>query len=43
MKIQLTLDSDLNYRVEQLQTRPLIFSPQIDWADFAEPNIISAY
>jgi hypothetical protein len=41
MKIQ--MDSDMNYEVAQENANPLILHPQIDWASFSAPNIISQF
>lgn len=35
--------SDLSYRVYNRGASPLLFEPEVDWATFAEPNIIHSY
>jgi hypothetical protein len=39
----ITLDSKMNFHVSPEDATPLIFSPQIDWASFSDPNIIQAF
>ncbi len=41
--IQIAVDGDMRYRVQTPDAEPLIFEPDLDWATFAEPNIIHAY
>ncbi len=41
--IQMTLDSDLHYRVLTAGAMPLVFEPDVDWEIFTDPNIIHAY
>ncbi len=41
--IELTVDGDMRYHVRTPGAAPLIFEPDLDWAAFAEPNIIHAY
>ena len=33
----------LNHDVRTEGAEPLVFEPQIDWAEFSEPSIIHAY
>ena len=33
----------LEHEVRSEGADPLVFEPQIDWAEFSEPNIIHAY
>jgi hypothetical protein len=42
-KMRLVVDSDLNYRIEQGGSSPLVFEPDIDWSQFKDPNIIDGY
>jgi hypothetical protein len=37
------LDSNMNFRISPEDAEPLIFSPQVDWASFSDPNIIQAF
>ncbi len=41
--LHLTVDSDLNVRVQEREAHPLVFEPDVDWAAFRDPNIIHAY
>jgi len=41
--MQIEVDSDLRYRIEEGGAEPLVFEPHVDWATFTEPNIIHAY
>jgi len=41
--MRLTVGSDLKHQITNAGARPLLFEPAIDWATFAEPNIIYAY
>jgi hypothetical protein len=41
--LQITLDSEMSFRVQTEGAEPLIFEPQINWPEFTEPNIINAY
>jgi len=43
LPLQIELDSQLNYRVQPDDARPLVFTPQVDWETFRAPNIIDAY
>ena len=35
--------SDLRIDVTTIGANPLVFQPEIDWREFAEPNILDAY
>jgi hypothetical protein len=37
------VDSGLNHRVLDGDDEPLVFEPDVNWADFSEPNIIDGY
>jgi hypothetical protein len=37
------LDSDLNGSVQEADAEPLLFEPDVDWKNFAKPNIIGDY
>jgi len=41
--MHLTVDSELAWRVEEEDARPLIFEPDLDWQEFGKPNIIDDY
>jgi hypothetical protein len=41
--LQFEMDTALNCRPADSEARPLLFSPEIDWSQFKEPNIIHAY
>ena len=41
--LDLTVDSNLRYQVEQSGAEPLIFQRNINWDTFTDPNIIHAY
>lgn len=41
--LHIVMDSELGYRVEEAGAEPMVFSPQVDWQEFDEPNIIHAY
>jgi hypothetical protein len=40
---QIELDSRLNFRVQPESAHPMVFTPQVDWESFHDPNIIHAY
>jgi hypothetical protein len=40
---QIELDSRLNFRVKPEAAHPMVFTPQVDWEAFHDPNIIDAY
>ena len=42
-KIDITLDSDLKFQVDDADAGPLVFMPHLDWNMFTEPNIIDSY
>jgi hypothetical protein len=39
----LAIDSELNYRIEEGPTAPLVFAPFVDFDKLKEPNIIDAF
>lgn len=41
--MQFIVDSHMNYQVKEGGPEPLVFSPDVDWKSFADPNIIDAY
>jgi hypothetical protein len=41
--LHIEVDSQLKYRVREEAARPLVFTPQVDWEAFRDPNIIDAY
>jgi hypothetical protein len=41
--LHLTVDRELRFRLGDEMTEPLVFSPQVDWAAFEEPNITHAF
>jgi len=41
--LRLTVDSELRFRLRDETATPLVFSPQVDWATFEEPNITHAF
>jgi len=41
MRIQ--IDNKLRHHAHDEGAEPLVFTPNIDWATFTEPNIIHAY
>jgi hypothetical protein len=41
--LRLTVDSELRFQVHDDDAEPLVFSPQIDWPTFEEPNITHAF
>jgi hypothetical protein len=41
--LRLTVDSALQFQVDDPAADPLVFSPQIDWPTFEEPNITHAF
>ena len=41
--MQISIASDLTYRVDAESAEPLVFEPEVDWRTFGEPNIIHAY
>jgi hypothetical protein len=43
MKLYLTLESDLEWSVEESDANPLVFEPDVDWGHFKGANIIHDY
>ena len=41
--LHLELDRDLNCRVVEKDSAPLVFSPKVDFANLEDPSIIDAY
>jgi hypothetical protein len=49
--LQIEIDSQLKYRVQpeavgqiaRQISQPMVFTPQVDWQAFHDPNIIDAY
>jgi 5-methylcytosine-specific restriction endonuclease McrA len=41
--IELVVDSELNHRVARGGPNPLVFEPDINWAEFKDPTIIDGY
>jgi hypothetical protein len=41
--LTIRLDSKMNFQITPEEAEPLVFSPQIDWASFSEPNIIRSF
>ena len=41
--LDLTITSDLRIDVRTTGAAPLVFEPEIDWREFAAPNILDAY
>jgi hypothetical protein len=41
--MRITVDSDLNYQINDEGADPLVFEPEVSWEGFTEPNIINAY
>jgi hypothetical protein len=41
--MRVMLNHEMRYRMESKGAKPLVFSPQIDWSKFEEPNIIHAF
>jgi hypothetical protein len=41
--MRLTAERELRFRLHDDTADPLVFSPQIDWAVFEEPNITHAF
>ena len=42
-KINIRLDSDGKWDLQQTDAAPLVFEPSIDWKTFTKPNIIDDY
>ena len=41
--LRLEMDGAMDYRLKDATEQLLLFSPDVDWANFEEPNIIHAY
>ena len=41
--LHLTVDSNLQVTVGESDANPLVFLPEVDWANFTGQNIIDAY
>jgi len=41
--MKMEVDSDLSYRLADKSARPLVFTPDVDWLNFHQPNIIDGY
>ncbi len=41
--LHLTIDSNMQVSVRELDANPLVFMPDIDWNNFTEQTIIDAY
>jgi hypothetical protein len=41
--MQIVVDSELRYRINEPDAQPLVFEPQVNWETFTEPNIIYTY
>jgi hypothetical protein len=41
--LHFTVDSDMRVSVDEEQARPLVFMPDVDWANFTERTIIDSY
>jgi hypothetical protein len=41
--LELELNSDMEFRSISQGASPLVFQPDVNWAEFTEPNIIHAY
>jgi hypothetical protein len=41
--LHLTVDSELRFQLRDQTAAPLVFSPQVDWSTFEEPNITHAF
>ena len=41
--IELVVDSELNARVTRGGPNPLVFEPEVNWAEFKDPTIIDGY
>ena len=39
----ITIDSEMEISVREVDAQPLVFMPDIDWTHFTEPTIIDAY
>jgi hypothetical protein len=43
VELHFTLDSALHWSVKEAGASPLLFEPDVDWQNFAKPNIIGDY
>jgi hypothetical protein len=41
--LHFTVDRELRFRLRDEPAEPLVFSPQVNWATFEEPNITHAF
>jgi len=41
--MRLQVDSQLNSRVLEGGSSPLVFQPEVEWANFTDPTIIDGY
>jgi hypothetical protein len=41
--MRMTLNSDMKLSAVDEGSEPLVFVPQVDWAQFSGPNIIDVY
>ena len=41
--IHITMDSNMRVSVREDKATPLVFMPDVDWANFAERTIIDSY
>ena len=41
--IRLSVDSELNFRMREGGSQPLVFEPEVLWDEFTDPNIIDGY
>jgi hypothetical protein len=41
--MHLRIDSDMQVSVRELDAKPLVFLPDLDWENFAEKTIIDSY
>ena len=41
--LHLEVDSDLNYRVQQVESAPMLFVPIVDMKKLDDPSIIDAF
>ena len=42
-RMRLSIESTLSWRILEGGSNPLVFEPELDWATFADPNIIDGY
>ncbi len=41
--LHLTIDSNMQVLVREMDARPLLFMPDVDWPNFKEQTIIDSY